>query len=197
MQAFITGGWMLNTVESILVMVDFQGKLAEIVDRSDLVLPNALRMVKGCQALGIPIIPTVQVPEKLGPIIPELGEALAGIEPIAKSSFSALRTSEFLVALEESSRRQVILMGIEAHVCVLQTGLDLLDAGYEVYALSDGVFSRTAENHQLALQCLHDAGAFISSAEIALFEMIRTSEHPQFRTISILIKSSGTTSDIS
>jgi len=188
---------MLNTVESILVMVDFQGKLADIVHGSDQVLPNALRMVKGCQVLEIPIIPTVQVPEKLGPIIPELGEALAGIEPIAKSSFSALRTSEFLVTLEESSRRQVILMGIEAHVCVLQTGLDLLDAGYEVYALSDGVFSRTAENHQLALQCLHDAGAFISSAEIALFEMIRTSEHPQFRTISKLIKSSGTTSDIS
>jgi len=69
---------MLNTVESILVLVDFQGKLAEIVDRSDLVLPNALRMVKGCQALEIPILPTLQVPEKLGPMMPELSEALEG-----------------------------------------------------------------------------------------------------------------------
>jgi nicotinamidase-related amidase len=184
----MTGGWMLNTVESILVMVDFQGKLTEIVDRAELVLPNALRMVKGCQALEIPIIATVQVPEKLGPMMPELTDALEEIAPIAKSSFSALRTSEFLVALEESSRRQVILMGIEAHVCVLQTGLDLLDAGYEVHVLSDGVFSRTAENHRLALERLHDAGAFISSVEVALFEMIRTSKHPQFRTISKLVK---------
>jgi nicotinamidase-related amidase len=169
-------------------MVDFQGKLADIVHGSDQVLPNALRMVKGCQALEIPVIPTVQVPEKLGPIIQELGEALAGIEPIAKSSFSALRTSEFLLALEESSRRQVILMGIEAHVCVLQTGLDLLDAGYEVHVLSDGVFSRTAQNHDLALERLHNEGAFISSVELALFEMLRTSKHPQFRTISKLVK---------
>jgi len=179
---------MLNTVESILVMVDFQGKLAEIVDRAELVLPNALRMMKGCQALEIPIIATVQVPEKLELMMPELTDALGKIAPIAKSSFSALRTSEFLVALEESSRRQVILMGIEAHVCVLQTGLDLLDAGYEVHVLSDGVFSRTAENHRLALERLHDAGAFISSVEVALFEMIRTSKHPQFRTISKLVK---------
>lgn len=182
------GGWMLNTVESILVMVDFQGKLADIVDRGELVLPNSLRMVKGCRALEIPILPTVQVPEKLGPLMPELAEVLGGIELIEKSSFSALRTSNFLVALDESARKQVILMGIEAHVCVLQTGLDLLDAGYEVHVLSDGVFSRSAENHHLALQRLHDAGAFISSVELSLFEMIRTSRHPQFRTISKLVK---------
>ncbi len=179
---------MLNTVESILVMVDFQGKLIEAMHRAELVLPNALRMVKGCQALEIPIIPTLQAPEKLGPMAPELSEALAGIEPIAKSSFSALRSTDFLVALRQNSRRQVILMGIEAHVCVLQTGLDLLDAGYEVHILSDGVFSRTAQNHDLALERLHDRGAIISSNELALFEMLRTSAHPQFRTISKLVK---------
>jgi len=84
--------------------------------------------------------------------------------------------------------KQIILTGIEAHVCVLQTGLDLLDAGYQVHVLSDGVFSRTAENHQLALDRLHDAGAVVSSVEMALFEMIRTSQHPAFRTVSKLIK---------
>ena len=179
---------MLNTEEAVFVMVDYQGKLAEIVDRKELVIPNVLKLIKGCQALNIPIIPTLQVPEKLGPMPPELNAALGEVPTIAKSVFSALREPSFLLALHQAGRKQVILGGIEAHVCVLQTGLDLLDAGYDVHALSDGMFSRTAENHNLALKRLHDAGAVISSVEITLFELIRTSTHPQFRTISKLIK---------
>lgn len=179
---------MLNTVESVLVLVDFQGCLVDIVYRAEWVLPNALRMIKACQALDVPILATLQAPEKLGPMPPALTEALSEITPIPKTSFSALRSSEFLLALEQLARRQVILTGIEAHVCVLQTGMDLLDAGYEVHVLSDGVFSRTAENHDLALQRLHDVGAVISSVEIALFEMLRTARHPVFRTISKLVK---------
>ncbi len=178
---------MLNALEAVLVLVDYQGRLADIVDRSELVIPNALRMIKGCQALGVPVIATVQVPEKLGPMPAELEEALDG-EPIAKSVFSALREPEFLLALHQSGRKQVILGGIEAHVCVLQTGLDLMDAEYELQVLSDGIFSRASENHDLALQRLHDAGATLTSVEIALFEMIRTSKHPEFRTISKLVK---------
>ena len=178
---------MLNVLEAVLVLVDFQGRLVDIVDRSELVIPNALRMIKGCQALGVPVIATVQVPEKLGPMPAELEEALHS-KPIAKSVFSALREPEFLLALHQSGRKQVILGGIEAHVCVLQTGLDLMDAAYDLHVLSDGIFSRTSENHDLALQRMHDAGAVLTSVEIALFEMIRTSKHPEFRTISKLVK---------
>lgn len=179
---------MLNLIESVFVMVDYQGRLAEIVDRSELVVPNTLRMIKGCQALNVPIIPTVQVPDKLGPMPPELITSLDGVAPIEKAVFSALREPEFLLKLRESGRKQVILGGIEAHVCVLQTGLDLLDAGFEVWVLSDGVFSRTSENHDLALARLHDAGAIVTSVEMTLFELIRTSKHPAFRTISRLVK---------
>jgi len=178
---------MLNALEAVLILVDYQGRLADIVDRSELVIPNALRMIKGCQALDVPVIASVQVPEKLGPMPAELVEALDG-EPIAKSVFSALREPEFLLALHQSGRKQVILGGIEAHVCVLQTGLDLIDAEYDLHVLSDGIFSRTSENHDLALQRLHEAGAVLTSVEIALFEMIRTSKHPEFRTISKLVK---------
>jgi len=178
---------MLNALEAVLILVDYQGRLADIVDRSELVIPNALRMIKGCQALDVPVIASVQVPEKLGPMPAELAEALDG-EPIAKSVFSALREPEFLLALHQSGRKQVILGGIEAHVCVLQTGLDLIDAEYDLHVLSDGIFSRTSENHDLALQRLHEAGAVLTSVEIALFEMIRTSKHPEFRTISKLVK---------
>jgi nicotinamidase-related amidase len=179
---------MLNLVEAALVLVDFQDRLTEVVDRSELVVPNLLRMVKGCQALAVPILATLQVPEKLGHIIPELGEALGNQQIINKAAFSALREPEFVLALHETGRKQFLLTGIEAHVCVLQTGLDLLDAGFQVHVLSDGVFSRTAENHDLALERLHDAGATVSSVEIALFELIRTSKHPAFRTISKLVK---------
>lgn len=179
---------MLNTKEAVLVMVDFQTRLVEIVDRRDLVIPNLIRMVKGCQALEIPILATVQVPEKLGPMPPELTDALGGAAPIAKAVFSAVREPAFLTPLRKSGRTQVILTGIEAHVCAFQTGLDLLDTGYSLHVLSDGVFSRTTENHQLALQRLHDAGATVSSVEMTLFELIRTSAHPEFRTISKLVK---------
>jgi nicotinamidase-related amidase len=179
---------MLNELEAVLVMVDFQGKLFQIVDRSELVVPNALRMVKGCQALGVPILATAQVPEKLGPILEELKEPLNGVDIIAKAHFSALREPDFMLALEETKRRQVILTGIEAHVCVLQTGFDLLDSGYQVHVVSDGVFSRRSENHQLALKRLQERGATLSSVEIALFEMVRTSKHPAFKTISKLVK---------
>jgi len=102
--------------------------------------------------------------------------------------FSAMREADFMVALNQTERKQILLTGIEAHVCVLQTGLDLIDAGYTVHVLSDAVFSRTRENHDLALQRFHDAGATITSVEMALFEMIRTSKHPSFRTISKLVK---------
>ncbi|MCB2210175.1 isochorismatase family protein [bacterium] len=179
---------MLNPKDAALVMVDFQGRLAEIVHRADLVTRNALRLVQGCQALEIPILPTLQVPEKLGPAIPELEDALSAEEFISKTAFSAMREPAFLTALQKTGRKQILLTGIEAHVCVLQTGLDLIDSGFTVHVLSDGVFSRTAENHDLALQRLHDAGATVSSVEIALFELIRTSNHPAFRTISKLIK---------
>lgn len=179
---------MLNVLEAVLVMVDFQGRLAEIVDRSELVVPNALRLIKGCQALEVPILATAQVPEKLGSILEGLEEPLMGVDIVSKSHFSALREPDFLLALEKTKRRQVILAGIEAHVCVLQTGLDLLDSGYQVHILSDGVFSRTSENHRLALERLHERGATLSSVEIALFEMVRTSKHPAFRTISKLVK---------
>lgn len=179
---------MLNPLEAALLLVDFQSRLADIVDRKELVIPNALRLVQGCQALDIPILATVQVPDKLGPALPELVETLGETAFVSKAAFSALREPEFLVAMQQSGRKQFILTGIEAHVCVLQTGLDLLDLGYEVYILSDGVFSRTAENHDLALQRMHDAGATVSSVEMVLFNLIRTSTHPAFRTISKLVK---------
>jgi nicotinamidase-related amidase len=179
---------MLNPLDAVLVLIDFQGRLAEIVHRSEWVIPNVLRLVKGCQALDVPILSSLQVPEKLGPMLPELASALSGADPIVKHAFSALRVPEFMRDLVQTERKQVLLTGIEAHVCVLQTGLDLLDAGYAVTVLSDGVFSRTQENHNLALQRLHDLGATISSVEMALFELIRTAKHPAFRTISRLVK---------
>ncbi len=179
---------MLNTEESVLVLVDIQTRLVEIVDRQELVVPNILRLIKGCQALGVPILPMLQSPEKLGPMPSELADALSDIPQIPKAVFSALREPAFLLALRRTGRNQVLLTGIEAHVCVLQTGLDLLDAGYQVHVLSDGVFSRMPENQQLALMRLHDAGATVTSVEIVLFEMMRTSTHPQFRAISRLIK---------
>lgn len=179
---------MLNTKEAVLVIVDFQTRLIEVVDRGERVISEITQIIKGCQALEIPILATVQVPEKLGPMPDELAEVLGDVTPYTKTVFSALREPTFLTALRQTGRTQVILVGVETHVCIMQTGLDLIDAGYSLYVLRDGVFSRTAENHQVGVQRLHDAGATISSVEMSLFELIRTSTHPQFRTISKLVK---------
>ena len=179
---------MLNPLDAILVVIDLQSRLVEIVHRNEWVIPNTLRMVKGCQALDIPILTTLQVPEKLGPMLPELASALSDVNAIHKHAFSALRVPEFMRDLDQSGRKQVLLIGIEAHVCILQTGLDLLDVGFAVHVLGDGVFSRTQENRDLALQRLHDVGATVSSVEMALFELVRTAKHPAFRTVSKLVK---------
>ncbi len=179
---------MLNTEEAVLVLVDIQARLMRVMDRVDLVVPNTERIIKGCQALTVPVLPVVQVPEKLGPMPSELLEAIGEAEPVTKVVFSALREPDFLLALDRTGRRQVILAGMEAHVCIFQTALDLLDAGYQVHILADAVFSRSAENHQLALDRMRNIGATISSVEMALFEMLQTTRHPAFRTISKLVK---------
>lgn len=179
---------MLNLNEAVLVLVDFQGRLVDMVDRSERVIPNILNLIRGCQAVAAPILATVQVPEKLGMLHPDFAEALGQEAPIAKTAFSAMREPQFVSALHSLGRKQIILTGIEAHVCVLQTGLDLLETGFTVHIVQDGVFSRTGENHDLALRRIQEAGGSVTSVETALFELIRTSQHPAFRTIAGLIK---------
>lgn len=180
---------MLTVKNTALVVVDVQGKLAQIMDQKEALFANLEKMIKGIQVLEIPIIWTEQVPEKLGPTLPEFSELLTpSTKSIAKSSFSCCGHPPFMEAIQALGRQQVLLTGIETHICVYQTALDLLDSGYEVQVVTDAVSSRTSANKQIGLERMKAAGATLTSTEMALFELLRVAEGPQFKQIAKIVK---------
>ncbi len=124
----------------------------------------------------------------LGPTVPEIAELLSDTEPINKASFSCCGDERFISKLNSLDRRQVLLCGIETHVCIYQTAVDLRSKGYEVSVAADAVSSRTLENKQIGLERLRAEGVNVSSTEMALFELLKTAEHPQFKQIAKLVK---------
>jgi nicotinamidase-related amidase len=179
---------MLTLESTILVVVDVQGKLAQLMHEKERFFDNLQKVIKGAQVLGLPIIVTEQIPEKLGPTIPELARLLSDVQPLRKISFSCSGSEAFMTALEASGRKQVLLTGMETHVCVYQTAMDLLQSGYEVHVVTDAVSSRAAENKQVGLEKIRAAGAIPTSTEMALFELLRIAEGPQFKEIIRIIK---------
>jgi len=180
---------MLNIKDTALVVIDVQGKLAQLMDQKEALFANLERIIKGAQALGLPILWTEQVPEKLGETTPQIRELLVdSAEPISKSSFSCCGHPPFMDTFQGLQRQQVLLTGIETHICVYQTALDLLNLGYEVHLVADAVSSRTAANKQIALERIKGAGALLTSTEMALFELLRVAEGDKFRQIARLVK---------
>ncbi len=179
---------MLDQNDCCLVVVDVQGKLAQLMHDKDKLFKNIRILIQSAKILNIPILWCEQVPSALGPTVAEIAELLTGIEPIAKSSFSCFGCDRFNQKLKVLNRKQVILSGIETHVCVYQTALDLLANGYEAFVPADAVSSRSAENKQIGLNALNTAGAKLTGVEMALFEMLKSADHPQFRQVAKLVK---------
>lgn len=152
---------------------------------------NIERLVRGAHILGVPAIVTEQYVKGLGPTVEPLRNALAetgGYRPIEKSCFSAHGCAPFAAQLAALDRRQVLLAGVETHVCVYQTARDLLAGGWNVWIAADAVSSRTARNRDIALQRLTSDGARLTSTEMALFEMLGVAGTDEFRAVSKLVK---------
>ena len=179
---------MLDIKECSLVVVDVQGKLAQLMYNKDVLFKNIQTLIKTAKILKVPIIWCQQSPESLGLTIPEISELLTDIKPINKAAFSCCGDEQFNLRLNELSRKQVMLCGIETHVCIYQTAIDLLGKGFSVDVIADAVSSRTKENRKVALKRISAEGVKISSVEMALFELLKTSEHPNFKEIARLIK---------
>ena len=179
---------MLDIEKCSLVVVDVQGKLAQLMYGREALFANIQILIKAAKILDIPIVWSQQCPDALGPTVSQIAELLAGIEPIDKASFSCCGDEQFISKLKSLDRQQVLLCGIETHVCIYQTAVDLRDKGYDVSVVADAVSSRTLENKQIGLERLKAEGVGISSTEMALFELLKTAEHPQFRQIVKLIK---------
>src|SRR4030042_1762402 len=167
---------MLKKENASLLIVDIQGNLANSMYGKELLFKNAQKLIKGIQILGIPILLTEQNPKGLGPTIPEIADLVPNIRRIPKLSFSCCGDELFSKEFSALQRSQVLLTGIEAHVCLYQTTVDLAACGYDVHVVADAVSSRTAENRDIGLQKMKDAGASITSVETVLFEL-RSEEH--------------------
>lgn len=179
---------MLKLDDTALVVIDVQGKLAQLMHERDALFKNLRLMIQGAKALELPVLLTEQYPKGLGPTIPEVAELLTDVAPITKTAFSCCGEPAFNEAFAALGRRQTLLVGIETHVCVWQTVHDLLETEYEVHVVADAVSSRSSDNKQIGLQRMRDAGAKITCAETALFELMRVAGGPRFKEISQLIK---------
>lgn len=179
---------MLEISQCSLVVVDVQGKLAQLMADKETLFKNVKILIQAAKILEIPILWCQQVPAALGPTVPEIAELLTDTEPIDKACFSCTACESFNAKLEALGRKQVLLCGIETHICIYQTAMALLAKGFGVTVLADAVSSRTAENRRIALDRLAAEGADIACTEMVLFELLKTAKHPQFRSIAKLVK---------
>lgn len=178
-----------SSEQSVLVVVDIQGNLAAAMHDKEPLYGNVILLLKAAGCLRIPVLVTEQVPEKLGATVDEIAGALPpGTAPVSKHSFSCWRCDDFRSRLTNFQRREVILCGIEAHVCVSQTALDLRQADFRVGCVVDATSSRTAENKRLGIERIRSAGGDLLSAEMIVTELLKTAAHPEFKNILQLIK---------
>ena len=189
----------LKKEEAVLVLVDFQERLMPAMKSTEELSQTVVKLVKGVRVLQIPILVTQQYTKGLGPTAEEIAKALteelfdgftpaADYAPIEKTSFSALKEPAFVEALKACGRRSVILAGIEAHICVQQTALDLLAAGYEVFVVSDCIASRSNNDKKYSQRRMGDAGACGTTYESVLYELLGGAKEPGFKQISAIVK---------
>ncbi len=179
----------LERDSTALIVVDVQERLVDAVERRGDMLAAIKKLVKGCRVLGIPIVVTEQYPEGLGGTEARLKESLGPEQQyLSKTTFSALADPEIRKKLENLHCNQWIMVGIEAHVCILQTARDLQNIGDQVTVLNDCISSRSIYDYSTAIAELRDLGVRISSSETVLFELLHDSRSPEFKQISQLIK---------
>jgi nicotinamidase-related amidase len=178
----------LTTGNTALLVIDMQERLFPAMHEKEKLLRNMLKLIRGAQVLEIPIVLTEQYPKGLGPTLPEIKELLTNVSPIEKVSFNCCDEEVFCQALGALKRKQVLVAGIEAHICVYQTAVALSRSGYEVQVVGDCVASREPGNKLVALFRMGAAGVSPTTVEMALFELLRVAKGDKFKQISNIVK---------
>ncbi|MBN1693750.1 MAG: hydrolase [Dehalococcoidales bacterium] len=178
----------LNTKNTALVLIDFQEKLFPAMYDKDKLLRNVVKLIRGAKVLEIPIILTEQYPKGLGPTIPEIKSLIPDIKPVEKVCFNCCDDDLFCTALDGLKRKQLLIAGIEAHICVYQTAIALVGAGYDVQVVGDCVASREPENKVTALSRMVGEGVSLTTVEMALFELLKEAKGDEFKQISKIVK---------
>jgi len=174
--------------KTTIVIIDVQGKLAEIMQDRDKLFKNIEILIQGAQLLDIPIIWTEQLPEKLGATTERISELLTNQKSIIKSEFSFVKNVEFSALIKNKKYNHFLLCGIETHVCVYQTAKDLIDLGYEVELIADAVSSRTELNRNIGIERITSLGGKITSVEMLLFEKQEIALGDKFRELIKIVK---------
>ena len=179
----------LERDKAVLVVVDVQEKLCRAMDEKVLakLTANISILQEAAAELGVPVLATEQYVKGLGETLPELKGKLSN-PALEKMSFSCCGDDNFITTLEKLGRKQVVITGMETHVCVLQTVIELLDAGYTVHLAKDAVMSRRKENWQVGVKGTLAAGAVITSTEAALFQLLRVAGTEEFKRLSKLVR---------
>lgn len=173
---------------TVCVVIDIQERLFPHIYQHELLEKNSKILIEGLKALEIPIIVTQQYTKGLGPTIEPINQSLGEYNHLEKMAFSCCDDEGFMQELKKMNKKNVIVLGIEAHVCVLQTTIDLLESDFNPVVIEDCVSSRTLNNKNIAIERMRQEGAVISTYESILFELCRYSGTEAFKTISKLVK---------
>jgi nicotinamidase-related amidase len=179
---------MLEANSLVLLIIDVQGKLSGMVHQKERILDNMQRLIKGIKVFEIPVMITEQYPQGLGATLSEITGLLPEVKRLPKISFSCCGDDNILRELKSLNRKQVLISGIESHVCVYQTAVDLVKLGFEVYVVTDTISSREPENRRIAFYLMNKAGATLTSTETVLFELLKIAKGEKFKAISQIVK---------
>jgi nicotinamidase-related amidase len=179
---------MFTRNNTILLVIDMQERLLPKIEDSENLTKNTAILIQCCKILNLPALVTEQYPEGVGPTVSALLPDLDHCPKISKKTFSCLREPLFRKTLESAARKQIIIAGIETHVCVFQTAADLIQEGYEVQVVQDAVGSRTSANKKIGLERMRSKGVDITSMESVVFELLETSVCAEFKQVLRLIK---------
>jgi len=177
--------------QSQVIVIDIQTKLGEVMPAKVLtrVVENTRLLLNAAQKLAIPVLATQQYPAGLGPMVPEIAQRLPDYASrFEKTCFACTGVDAFLGELQKIARPQVILTGMEAHVCVLQTAMDLRQRGYQVFVVGDAICSRRLENYQNALERMQQCGIVVTGAESVIFEWLGDARHEHFKEIVAMMR---------
>lgn len=179
---------LLSKENTALIIVDVQEKLLPYVADKEEVTENLRMLIKFAYIMGIPVVLTEHYPKGLGRTVPQIKEVLKQYEPIEKVIFSCFGSSAFKSRLRELGVKRLMLSGIESHICIEQTALDALDAGYEVHVIADAISSRTPRNLEIGIEKTRQFGAVISSTEMAMYEIMERADTKEFKEVLKLVK---------
>lgn len=176
---------LMSRGDSGLLVIDLQEKLMPVINNSEKVLVQTILLVEGAKILGLPVLATEQYPKGLGPTVSELSQRIP--KPFEKLTFSCAAMPEVVDFFRKKNVGKILLAGVEAHVCVLQTALDLMNEGFKVFIAVDAVGSRQELDRETALKRMQSAGVVLTTAETALFEWAEKSGTPEFKLVSRLV----------